>query len=184
MTRRSGFTLMEILAVLTVIAVMTAVVVPRIRVTPSQLVQQSARQLVRDLELVRTKSLAMRRNTRVAFHADVSGYTAYLDHDADGRFTEDATEREALRAFGTRTFASGVTFGRGAAPVLPGESDGAAVTFPDARVAFDRRGLPTPFGARGAVYVTHVDDVTQVWAVQLSGAGGIRVWRFRDGRWE
>jgi Tfp pilus assembly protein FimT len=175
---------MEIIAVMAVIAVMTAMVVPRFRVTPGQQVRQAARQVVRDLELVRTKSLAMKRNTRVVFNAGAGTYTPYVDQDGDGSFAENAAERDAVRAFGTRPLGAVVAFGRGSAPVLPGEATGGAITFTDAKITFDRRGLPTPFGARGAVYVTHEDDAAQVWAVQLSGAGGIRVWRFLNGSWQ
>jgi hypothetical protein len=58
------------------------------------------------------------------------------------------------------------------------------VTLASNSVTFDRRGLPTPFGSRGAVYLTAASDASAVWAVQLSGAGGIRLWRYLNSAWQ
>jgi len=182
--RRAGFTLLEIVAVLIVIGVMTAMVVPRFMVTPATRVRLEARHLIRDIELVRTKALGMKRSTRLAFDLNAGTWTAYVDHNGDGTIAESPTEAAALNAFNTQTLDDDVVFGRGDAPVLAGESTGEAITLFDDEITFDKRGLPTPFGSRGAVYITAVDDASAVWAVQLSGAGGIRLWRYLNGTWQ
>jgi prepilin-type N-terminal cleavage/methylation domain-containing protein len=181
---RRAFTLIEIMAVLIVIGVMSAMVVPRFRVTPATETRLAARQLVRDIEQVRTKALATKRLTRLVFDANAGTYTAYMDHDNDGTIAETVTERNAINLGGIRELDEDVVIGRGSAPIIAGEVSGNAVTLASNSVTFDRRGLPTPFGSRGAVYLTAASDASAVWAVQLSGAGGIRLWRYLNSAWQ
>ena len=56
-------------------------------------------------------------------------------------------------------------------------------TFPTPQVSFDGRGLTTPFGTRGVVYLQLAEDAGAVSAVTVSGAGGVRLWTSEGGTW-
>jgi len=141
----------------------------------------AAEQVARDLELIRTRSLATKSMVRIDFNTGGDSYVAYLDDNQDGVIAASATEIQALRAFGQRTLDRGVTFGRGSAPMLPGDTIGTAVTFANDQILFNNRGLPEPFGARGVIYLTHPDDNTAASAVTVSGSGSFRTWTYAPG---
>ena len=48
---------------------------------------------------------------------------------------------------------------------------------------FDTRGMLTPLGTTGVIYLVHEDDPDALAAVTLSGGGAFRYWRFRNGQW-
>lgn len=178
-----GFTLVEMVVVLAMAAVLLAIALPQLRPSPTRTVQWAARQLVNDLELVRTRALATKRGVRVAFNA-ADAYVGFLDDDGDGTFAESVAETQALRGFGTRTLDALVRFGRGSAPALPGETGTGPVTFPNDRVDFDSRGITVPQGARGSIYLVHRDYPDAVAAVSISGSASFKVWAYRDGAWQ
>ncbi len=181
---RSAFTLIELISIMTLMGVMMAMVVPRLRVSPTQHVKLAARQMMRDAELARNRSLAMKAMTRIQFSTGTNRYEAFADHDQNGTISGTAAERQAIRAFGIRVFENNVVFGRGSAPGIPGGTGTGAVTFTDERIEFDQRGLPLPFGARGTVYLTSSVASHVVFAVEFSGAGSLRLWEFRNGAWQ
>ncbi len=181
---RAAFTMIELLVVMAMIGVMMAIVVPRFRVSPTQQVRLAARQMMRDAELARNRSLAMKAVTRVQFNTGTNTYESFADHDRDGVIAGNATERAAIRAFGIRALEPRVVFGRGMAPGIPGEAGAGAVTLTSGRIQFDRRGLPTPFGTRGTVYLTSTVSGTVAFAMEFSGAGSVRLWEYRNGAWQ
>ncbi|MGH7646249.1 MAG: pilus assembly FimT family protein, partial [Gemmatimonadales bacterium] len=65
--RDRGFTIVELIVVLGIAAVAMAIALPRFRVTPSHKVRSAANQLVRDLELARTRALGTKRKVRIQF---------------------------------------------------------------------------------------------------------------------
>ncbi|MGH9258793.1 MAG: pilus assembly FimT family protein, partial [Acidimicrobiales bacterium] len=70
-----GFTIIELVVVLAVMAIAMAVALPRFRLTPSHKVRSAANQLVRDLELARTRALGTKRKVRVQFDIASGSYT-------------------------------------------------------------------------------------------------------------
>ncbi|HKS07033.1 MAG TPA: prepilin-type N-terminal cleavage/methylation domain-containing protein [Gemmatimonadaceae bacterium] len=185
-TRRSGFTLIELITVMAVMAAMMAIVAPKLRVTAKTKARIAARQLMIDLEQVRNRSLSQKKKVRIAFNTVANSYTAYADHNSDGVITESATERSALNAFGVRTLESGIVFGRGNATAgIPSEAGVGAVTYAGAAADFDTRGIPTPVGTTGTVYVTTTSDPSAVYAVSMTAAGSYRFWSFNpNGSWQ
>ena len=171
------------LIVITMIGIMAAIVVPRMRVSSKTRVRQAAVQLVKDIEQTRTRALTTRSRTRIAFVAGSNNYTGYLDINRDTVFAQSTAERDSLRTFRTRALAEGVVYGRSTAtdiPTLPGAGN---ITFANTRVEFDTRGLTTPFGSSGVVYLTHPSDVTAIAAVTVTAGGSIRRWVFQGGTW-
>jgi prepilin-type N-terminal cleavage/methylation domain-containing protein len=181
---RRAFTMVEILVVMALMGVMMTIIVPRLRVSPTQRVKIAARQMMRDAELARNRSLAMKAMTRLQFNSTANSYESFADHDRNGSISGNATERAAIRAFGLRVLTDQVIFGRGTAPNIPGESGSGAVTLTSERIEFDQRGLPIPFGTRGTVYVTSSASTSVVFAIEISGAGSMRLWEYRSGAWQ
>jgi prepilin-type N-terminal cleavage/methylation domain-containing protein len=184
-TSRKGFSLVELLIVVTLVGIMAAIAAPRLRVSPRTQVRLAARQLAQDLEFTRTRALGARSTARLAFVTPHRGYVSYLDFDRDGVFVQSAEEIDSLGGFRGRVFETGINFGRaGTVPDLPALPGAGAITLPGERIEFDSRGLSLPFGAKGVIYLTHTDDPTAVAAVSITGAAGIRSWVYRGGSWQ
>lgn len=180
---RNGITLIEMITVLTVMGAMLGIAIPLMRVSPQQKVDIAARQLVRDLELVRTRALAARKAVRLNFDVAAGTYVGYLDENKDGVFEESSVELAALKSFGLRDIGADVRFGAGSAGVLP-DDPADAVTFEDDRVHFGPTGVTDPFGTRGTIYLVHRDDPGAVAAVTISGSGSFKVWKHTGGMWQ
>jgi prepilin-type N-terminal cleavage/methylation domain-containing protein len=179
---RKGLTLIEMMVVLVVIAMMLSMVAPLFKATPSQTVRAAARQLGRDLELVRTRALSSKSAVEVVFNVSGNSYTAYLDDNRDGVFGETTAERQALAAGFPVTLAGGVAFGRGTAAHAPGDSTSSgANTFTNNRLTFGTNGITTPFGTAGTIYVVSTKTPGTVAAVSVSGAGSLKVWLYQGG---
>ncbi len=50
-------------------------------------------------------------------------------------------------------------------------------------VEFDSRGMVTPPGSGGVIYLTHEEIGSAVSAVTITGASAFRTWVFRGGEW-
>jgi len=182
---RKGFTLVEAVTVMVVMGLMLAIGIPYLRVSPYQEVRNAGMQLARDLEAVRTRALATRSTARIVFDPSGASYTGFLDDNRDGVLTESTAEQGALRAFaGNRSLGSGVTFGSGVAGPVPNDTATGPITFINDRLEFDGRGVTTPFGTRGVVYLVNQRESTAVAAVAVSGAGSLKLWVYREGTWQ
>lgn len=182
-----GFTIVEMIAVLGIVGIALAIVVPRFRLSPSQRVAADARQVLRELELVRTRALSTRRPAQMVFDLADNTYTGYLDDNGDGAFLETASEAQALRGRGPVALSPEVSFGRGGATVLPGDTAATtAITLMNQRVMFGPSGVTRPFGARGTVYLMSRLDPNVVAAVSVTGAGSFKLWRYNKeaGVWQ
>ncbi len=67
---------------------------------------------------------------------------------------------------------------------IPDDGGSGAITLPGSRVEFDSRGLTTPMGTGGVIYLRHEVKATAVTAIAVSPAGSIRLWTWRNGAWE
>lgn len=170
--------------VVIVAGLMMAIVVPKFRISAETEVQLAAMQLAQDIDLARTRALSTRSAVRITFASGTRLYTGYLDDNADGTIGETKTERDALRGFATRTLPTRVTYGKGSATSVPNDAASAAITFAGSKVDFDSRGLTTPAGAGGVVYLRSETKATAVAAVAVSPAGNVRLWTWRNGGWQ
>jgi prepilin-type N-terminal cleavage/methylation domain-containing protein len=182
---RKGFTLIEMLIAISMISILLAIAIPFMRVSPTRQVRLAATQLSRDVEMTRTRALSARQMVRISFDTKGPAYSGYADANDDGNISETSTEMSALRAFGRREIDSRVSFGRGSASAVPGDTAGSgAISFPTDYVEFNPRGVTIPFGTRGAVYLVHNDDPDAVAAVQVTGSGSVKLWVYRGGTWQ
>ena len=183
MTRR-GFSLIEMLVVIVMIGLLTAILVPRFRMSPRSKVRAAADEMVRDLELVRSRALSTRTWTRMRFDTGAGTYTGYLDDNRDSAFALTTAEIDSLHGFGVRTLDPAVAYGRGTAPDVPALPGPGVITFANPWVDFDARGLTTPFGTKGVIYLVSRNDPSAVAAVTVSGGGGIRTWTYNGTSWQ
>lgn len=182
---RSGFTIIELLMVVAVVGIMMSIVLPKFRISEKTEVQLAGIQLAQDLDVSRTRALSTREMVRVAFKTGTRKYGGYLDADGDGTIVESDAEWQALRGFGVRTLPDRVTYGRGAAGAIPGDAPSGEVTFPNARLEFDARGLTMPMGTRGVVYLASENDPYAVVAIQVTPSGNVRFWTYKQvGGWQ
>lgn len=175
-TGRRGFTILELVAVVTLIGISMAIVAPRFRLKETTEVQLAGMQLAQDIDVTRTRALTTRALARVSFTSATKKYGGYLDHDGDGTFSESTAEWQALRGFGVRPLPTRVRFGRGIAPAVPDNNAGGDITFANSRVEFDSRGLVTPIDGFGVVYLQSETNSSAVVAVSVSPSGNARLW--------
>lgn len=178
LVRRAGFSIIELLVVVTLVLALTSIIAPTFRLTPTRQVENAAHQIAAHLELARTEALGTRSLVRVDFDAANGRYVAYADHDDDGVINGVVPEIDAFPEFGVRSVDGLVTFGRGTAQALPGDAVAGDVTLADGRLLLDEQGIPTPWGTMGAIYLTHVEDNSAVSAVSVASSGSFTAWRW------
>jgi type II secretion system protein H len=180
-----GFSLIEMVVVLALLGLFLTIAIPRMATSAKTRVRQSAQQLAQDLELSRTRALTTRSAVRVVFDPAGRSYRPYLDFNRDSVFGQSQAENDSLRAFSSRTLQAGVQFARPSGvpdlPILPGAG---SITLASNRVDFDSRGLTTPFGSKGVLYLSDPTDAAAVGAVSITAASGIRAWIYQGGIWQ
>jgi general secretion pathway protein H len=193
---RFGFSLVETIVVMLLIAVVASIAVPRaLKPSPSRQVELAARALARDLELLRMRAIAAKRQVRVRFYASDNFYSAFMDTTAirSGLITETDAEVNASRLLARGSSGGvpgvelprGIEFGVGIATAGPPgyEASGALVLANGDHVEFDSRGMVMPPGSGGVIYLTHEEITSAVAAVTITGASAFRTWVFRGGEW-
>lgn len=193
---RHGFTVIEIIIVMLMLGVVAAITLPAsFKSSPTLQVDRAARQMARDLDLVRMQAIASKRTVRVKFYGANDFYTAFMDITANrnGTITETSDEvrrsgivaRGALGGMPGAKLPKKVQFGCGNAGSGPLSYScaGDPIFITDDRANFDTRGMLMPLGTTGVVYLVHEDDPEAVAAITLSGGGAFRYWRYRDGQW-
>ena len=175
-----GFTLVELVLVLTLISIMASIIAPAFSIPPSRQVENDATMIATQLEMARTESLSNRRLVRIAFNVGGATYTGYVDHNEDDSIGAIAAEAAAFPEFGERSLSDLVIFGRGSASAVPGDATSGAVTLPGNALTMSDQGIPDPWGTMGTIYVAHSREPTAVAAISISSAGSFKVWRWDD----
>jgi prepilin-type N-terminal cleavage/methylation domain-containing protein len=197
---RCGFTLIELMVVVTVLGILTGVSAPyMLREKPSVQAGKSAETLAQALRLARFRAISMNRDVYVRFQPSgiANFYTAYVNLGdpavaPSGTAAEiGATTIEFTDYSGTTrgtALLSGVTFGVGSATQAPDGGSVTALDLPANPIVFDARGaVKWPTGVTknfATVYVQATADPASVRAVQLSRVGLVKVWRLQGGTWQ
>lgn len=180
-TAQRGYTILELVVVVAIIGITMGIVAPKFRLSAFTAVQLAGTQMAQDIDVTRTRALSTRQRSRVAFNLGAKQYGGYLDHNDDGVISQVPVEWQELRGFGERPLPPGIKFGRGGAPTVPDDPSGSAITFADARVEFDSRGLVSPMGTGGVVYLENEADPSAVVAIAVAPSGNTRLWTWRAG---
>jgi general secretion pathway protein H len=191
-----GFSLVETIVVMLLLAVVASVAVPRaLKPSPNRQVELAARALARDLELLRMRAIAAKRQVRVRFYESERFYSAFMDTTAlrSGSISEADAEVTASRLLtrGSKVglpgveLPSGIQFGTGIVTTGPaGHAASSALVLANGDfVEFDSRGMVAPPGSGGVIYLTHEEVGSAVSAVTITGASAFRTWVFRGGEW-
>ena len=171
--------------VVTITGIMVAIGASRFRITELTEAQLAGLQLVQDIDYARTRALAARSLARVKFeNTGTPAYAGFLDTDGDSTIAESAEESQNLRGYGRRELPARIQYGRGSVPAIPDDGSNAPITFANNRVEFNSRGIVQPMGTSGVVYLKHANKPEVVVAVQVSAAGNVRLWTFKEGAWK
>ena len=183
--RQRGFTLMELVTIIAVMGIVVTIFAQRMQISDTRRLELEATQMVRMLDMARTRAIANREMIRIQFSTAPDEYRAFVDHDDDGVINQDAAELNAWPEFRIQDLDQHVEYGLGTAPRLPADSTGTGdISFTSNRVDFDTKGITTPFGTRGTIYLRHRDNPDVVAAVHVSGSASFRVYRYVDGAWK
>ncbi len=177
----SGFTIVELVIVMSMMVILAGIVAPRLQVSPARRVEAMSRQMVAHLELARSHALGRRQMTRIVFDEAARTYTAYVDHDRDSNITQVFDEVTAFSEFGARDLERLVEFGRGNASTIPGDPSLLAVTLTNNTFDLSVQGVPEPWGTMGTVYLVHQEDPDAVAAISFASSGSFKAWRWSPG---
>ena len=64
-----------------------------------------------------------------------------------------------------------------------GETGSGSITWASSRADFDSRGIVTPSGTSGTVYMQHANKPEEVVAIAVAPSGSVRLWTYHDGAW-
>ncbi len=163
-----GFTLIELMAVITIIGIIFAVTVPNYAAKSQQArIRAGAQEIAQDFRQIRERSLSLGQR----FQVTSPNTRAYQITDPNGN----------VRVY-TLGQATGGNLQFGVTPPVvsapPEDNDGApgAFDFPLGILNFESRGG----ASRGVAYIT---DGKENYAIGINGLGKIRVYKYDSGNW-
>jgi prepilin-type N-terminal cleavage/methylation domain-containing protein len=174
----SGFTLVELLVVLTVFAALVGIFAPRIDRERFRL-DGAVQTLALELTASQRKAVLQQHDIAIRFDVPASTFIVHVDENSNGKIDPG----EATK---TVDFEDGVVYGLAGAPPLGTAS--VAVTFADGEgnvpvVTFHRNGAASEFGA---VYLTSAAGASEYTrSVQVVRATGeVTCHSYREGSWD
>lgn len=170
MRNRSGFTLLELMVIVTIGSLLTMIVMPHIDVAGAR-AQSAARSA--HMALAAAQQRAVLRQHDVVVDFDEASMTMRFFDDANRNGTADEGERQW-----TQQLEEGMTFGRGLAPAGPAGAD--AISFPEGpegmpRLTFHRSGSASRAGGfyvssqRAATSITRIDEAYAITVARATG---------------
>jgi len=182
LTRRQGFSLIEVLSVIVIMGLLTAIALPKAGISSYQ-ANSGAQVVSTALSYAQRQAISRQADTRVAF--DLANNRMRIHEDRNNDNVIDAGERVTFS-----NLPEGITFGRGtaAARAIGGE----VVTFTRAQgilpvLVFRRDGTASE---DGGVYLStiaglSIDRTSDVRAVEISRATGRATWfSYGTGTWK
>lgn len=178
--RETGFTMVEMLMVVTIVGIMGTVAVPGfMSLSPRMSLKDAARDVVNDMQMARTRALRDKASWAIQFNTGADGgYTVLSDDGADDTWnTADDTVYRTVNLSDYQGISFGNNYGDRPDEPNPGATDG--VSFTNDRIVFNSNGT----SVSGSVYVTNTKGDT--FAVGcLSAAGRIKTWHNYGTGWE
>ena len=158
MHKNSGFSLLELIIVISLIAIVTAITIPNVLGwLPDYRMKSAASDLMSNFQ--KTKITAIKRNTDCTATFNANGYDVYID--ADGDWTYDAGETLIFQV--SLTEYKGVT-------IDTSQGGGDGISFTNNATAFRPNGIPTN---AGTIFFVNTNNNTT--SVVVSTAGNVRI---------
>ncbi|MBV5329871.1 MAG: GspH/FimT family pseudopilin [Chlorobium sp.] len=172
---QKGFTLVEVLIVVTIIGILSAIAVPSFLAwLPNMRIRAEARDLYSNIQRIRSEAVKNNQNWAIVFDTASNSYRIYSS-PGDADWTNLANKILVQ----TKNFADGISFGHGNIPDgnsaanpagnFPPDNVGYAAI--DNVLTFNSRGVP---GESGYVYLQNQNNTVIAIGTQASGAVMLR----------
>ncbi len=200
-SRKRGFSLTEMLIVVTMIGLMTAIALPSfLRETPGEQVTRASHEVAQAMRLARFRAVS--QNRAVYFDFEPGGkdafYTAYVNLGDPGDVpTGTPAEIGAARIPGFNDVGVGqrgallpeaVAFATSSASSGPGgQAATTALDLPSNPLVFGSRGTvvwPDAGLAQATIYISHSERPGEVRSVTVERTGIVKVWSLKGGVWQ
>jgi prepilin-type N-terminal cleavage/methylation domain-containing protein len=181
MKKTLGFTLVELVTVISIITVLACIAVPGYaRWLPGHKLKSAAKQVYSSMHLAKMTAIRNNGQTAVVFNQNANTYQI-VDGGADADFST-AADNTIVKTIDLNDYGSGVTFGIGNAPTGAGGASTDAITFTGnpPRVVFDGRGMAT---ANGFAHLDNRNN-TRSYAIGTLASGVVRFRRWDGTNWE
>ena len=172
-TSHHGFSLLELIIVMTVTLVIAVVAVPSVRNTLAAYRGPAAVQgIASQLSLTRMRAGARFTRTRLTLDTANNAYQRELYDKASSAYQIDG---------GVQPLANGVSFGFGNIAVPAG---GQSAIQQSTQVIFNSRGIPVDgAGTPTGDYAVYVASDGSYFAVTINTAGQVRTWKYSGSAW-
>lgn len=166
MRQTKGFTILELIVIITIIGILAAIGLPKFQDwLPKSRVNAAARELFTEMQLARMKAISENNDYRIDFSETDNSYSIY----DDGAWVKTIYIDDKY---------SGIQFG--STTGLP------KVTFTGDTVTFQPTGMIS--GDEGAVYLIPADDIgsrtDRQRKITVKQTGRVRLWRYTGSAWD
>lgn len=173
-----GFSLVELVIVVSLIAIMAAIAMPNLlSMIPAMRVNTATRQVISKMLLLKMKAISENKRHQLIFTPGSDQYQVQQDGNRDGDYT-DSTDTIVE----TLSLPGGIIFGTNAAKNTNGDDIGSAsdgVSFSAESCSF----TPTGTSDTGSVYFIPREDKTggrtdRMRAISIANTGRVKAWRY------
>jgi prepilin-type N-terminal cleavage/methylation domain-containing protein len=181
MTRKNGFTFLELMVALVILAIATTIAIPSFgRWLPNYRLKSAARDVYSNMQLAKLGAVRANQSWAIRFDPGTNTYVIYSD-SGDGDWTT-LGDNNPEKTVNLASYESGVGFGHGNAGVPIGTfGDNVTYSSPDNVAVFNARATSNG----GYVYLDHEKNTT-TYGIGTSTTGVIKLQKYNssNNKWE